>query len=139
MEESYNGNVIQAINQYINHNNVNNGEMNNILNNLLVELNNFIDRVKIRRYIIVKIDMILFNTHPNPEQVDYTDDYINDLNNNFNEINQYVFQPSEIVLINNFLDLINRCNREQKKIVYNRINLIPIINQNIPTNINIII
>jgi len=133
MEEAYNGNVIQAINQYINNNNVNNGEMDTIMNNLLIELNNFIDRVKIRKYINVKIDMILFDTHPNPEKTDYTDDYINNLNNDFNEINQYVFQPSELNFINNFLDLINRCNREQKKIVYNRIN------QTKPKNINIII
>jgi hypothetical protein len=136
MEEAYNGNVIQAINQYINQNNVNNGDMETITNNLLNELNNFIDRVKIRKYINVKIDMILLDTHPNPEQTDFTDDYINNLNNDFNEINQYVFQPSELNLINNFLDLINRCNREQKKIVYNRINQNI---KNIPKNINIII
>jgi hypothetical protein len=133
MEEAYNGNVIQAINQYINNNNVNNVEMDTIMNNLLIELNNFIDSVKIRKYIIVKIDMILVDTNPNPEKTDYTDDYINNLNNNFDEINQYVFQPSELNFINNFLDLINRCNREQKKIVYNRIN------QTKPKNINIII
>ena len=77
--------------------------------------------------------MILFNTHPNPEQTDYTDEYINNLNNNFTEINQYVFQPSEIDLINNFMNLINRCNREQKKIVYNRISVNG--NQNIHANI----
>ena len=128
MNGIYYDNINLVINQYIN-----NEEMDNITNILLAKLNNFINNQKIRKYIIVKIDMILFNTHPNPEQTDYTDEYINNLNNNFTEINQYVFQPSEIDLINNFMNLINRCNREQKKIVYNRISVNG--NQNIHANI----
>ena len=136
MNGAYLENNNPVINQYMNNPHINNGEMDTITNNLLIELNTFIENIKIRKYISVKIDMILFNTHPNPEQTDYTDEYINNLNNNFNEINQFVFQPIEYNFINLFMNLINRCNREQKKIVYNRMNSN---NQNIPANINIII
>jgi hypothetical protein len=94
-------------------------ENNNLhtFNDLLGQLDNFIDKATIARHIIAHIDYIIFITHdPN---VDYDNNQVNNILSAYNIANQHEYLDDEQQLLEHFKDIINQANFDQKKLIYN--------------------
>jgi len=87
------------------------------LDDLLDQLDNFINRRVMCDYIMTHIDYILYALREN-DQV-YNNDQINHILNAYNLANQYPFSNIENQLIERFKDIINQSNNDQNKFIFN--------------------
>ena len=90
-------------------------------NDLFIELNNCIRKVTIKNYINAQIDYILFTTAD--ENAIYLDHLINEIHYKFNQSNLLVFNLDERILINRIMSIVNSSNRNEKKVIYNLLNI----------------
>jgi len=91
------------------------------LNDLYIELNNCIRKVTIKNYISAQIDYILYTTAD--ENAIYLDHLINDIHSKFNQSNLLVFNLDERILINRIMSIVNQSDRNEKKVIYNLLNM----------------
>lgn len=84
---------------------------------LLNQLDNFINRESINRYIMTHIDYIMYINSSN--DVMYNDNYVNNILNSYNIANQQEYLNDERDLIDKFKDIVNQSNLDQKKMMYN--------------------
>jgi hypothetical protein len=84
---------------------------------LLNQLDNFINRESINRYIMTHIDYIMY-INSNDDAM-YNDNYVNNILNSYNIANQHEYLNDERELIDKFKDIVNQSNLDQKKMMYN--------------------
>jgi len=84
---------------------------------LLNQLDNFINRESINRYIMTHIDYIIY-INRNDDAM-YNDNYVNNILNSYNIANQHEYLDIEKNLIDKFKDIVNQSNLDQKKMMYN--------------------
>jgi hypothetical protein len=93
---------------------------NNIIitfDDLLDQLDNFIEINTIRQYIMAHINYILFLNQEH-EGI-YNNDQINNILCAYNIANMHEFNDDEKIIIENFKDIINQSNNDQKKHIFN--------------------
>jgi len=111
-------------NNLINPNNPNNEYPVHVENNQTVtifdlfnDLENTIDRVRMKFFILTSIDVMLYNSSsPNAQ---FSNDYVNNMNNAIAQMNNMIFDNINMALINKILNILNQCNRDQQKNLYN--------------------
>jgi len=84
---------------------------------LLNQLDNFINRETINRYIMTHIDYIIYIN--SDDDAMYNDNYVNNILNSYNIANQHEYLNDERELIDKFKDIVNQSNLDQKKMMYN--------------------
>jgi hypothetical protein len=80
-------------------------------------LRNSVDHVRMKTFVMTSINFILFVTN-NP-QAQYNDAYINNLNNAIMDINNMIFSFQDKSILYWIMNIVERCDRNQKKDIYN--------------------
>ena len=87
------------------------------IQDLMDEVMNCIDHVRMEKYILTTIDYILYmKRNPNDE---YMNNYVNDLNNNVIIVNNMIFTDSDFQILQMIINILQQCTFNQMKEVYN--------------------
>lgn len=84
---------------------------------LFDDLENTIDRARMKFFILTSIDVMLYNSSPPNAQ--FSNDFVNNMNNAITQMNNMIIDNINIALINKILNILNQCNRDQQKNIYN--------------------
>jgi hypothetical protein len=87
------------------------------INELRSQLRNSQDWIRMKTYILTTIDYILF--HTNDQNAQYMKDYVDELNNQVNNINNMIFLPQDQYILYMIMHVVINTTRDQKKEIFN--------------------
>jgi hypothetical protein len=87
------------------------------INELRSQLRNSQDWIRMKTYVLTSIDYILFHTSgPNAQ---YMNDYVDELNNQINNVNNMSFYPQDQYILYMIMNIVINSTRDQKKEIFN--------------------
>jgi hypothetical protein len=87
------------------------------INELRSQLRNSEDWIRMKTHILTTIDYILF--HTNGPNAQYINDYVDELNNQVNNVNNMIFSPQDQYILYMIMNIVINSTRDQKKEIIN--------------------
>ena len=87
------------------------------INELRSQLRNSEDWIRMKTHILTTIDYILF--HTNGPNAQYINDYVDELNNQVNNVNNMIFSPQDQYILYMIMNIVINSTRDQKKEIFN--------------------